>query len=397
MTVKLPTDYLPGYERARAVNPELADRYVAHTRIGDPEADSMMEELAAVDPERAFRFLQAGMDEEHDVLRDAPASVRAFFENVDTPPAWVDEDAFQPGVRMFLRNSKLVLGAMLGGVLVEGFATNISKSFFITGRLRDQGVRRLQQNNRHMIELFFPAGLTRQGDGWKLSVRIRLVHAQVRRLLAASEDWDEDAWGVPLSAAHTGFAITAFSARLLKHMHSLGAKYNEEEARSFMQIWRYSGHLMGIPDSILYEGEEDALDLFRIGLLCEPDPGIECIVLSNSLVNSAPLVAGVTSSEERRSLSGYVYQVSRALIGNELAAELNYPPGPPLLPTSFAVLAWFRLQEKWHALMTALFPNRAHESDFANFTALFDISNYDEEGISYRLPTHVYAEESDRW
>ena len=394
--MNIPTDYRPGHERARAVNPELADKYVAHTRIGDPEADDMMEELAGVDPEQAFRFLQAGMDEEHDVLRDAPPTVRAFFEDVDTPPAWVDEDAFQPGVRMFLRNSKLVLGAMLGGVLVEGFATNISKSFFITGRLRDQGVRRLQQNNRHMIELFFPAGLTRQGDGWKLSVRIRLIHAQVRRLLAASEDWDEEAWGVPLSAAHTGFAITAFSARLLRHMRSLGASYNEEEARSFMQIWRYSGHLMGIPDSILYETEEDALELFRIGLLCEPDPGIECIVMSNSLVNSAPLVAGVTASGERRQLASYVYQVSRALIGNDLADRLNYPPGPPLV-SSLGVLTWFRLQEKWHAIMTALFPNRAQESDFANFTALFDISNYDEEGISYRLPTHVYAERSDRW
>ena len=118
--MNIPTDYLPGHERARAINPALADKYVAHTRIGDPEADDMMEELAGVDPEQAFRFLQAGMDEEHDVLRDAPPTVRAFFEDVDTPPAWVDEDAFQPGVRMFLRNSKLVLGAMLGGVLVEG-------------------------------------------------------------------------------------------------------------------------------------------------------------------------------------------------------------------------------------------------------------------------------------
>ena len=218
---------------------------------------------------------------------------------------------------------------MLGGVLVEGFSTNIAKSFFITGRLRDQGVRRLQQNNRQMIELFFPGGMMRQGDGWKLSVRVRLVHAQVRRLLSQSEDWKHDEWGVPLSAAHVGFAITAFSARLLKHMRSLGARYSEEEARSFMQIWRYSGHLMGIPDSILFTTEEDALELFRIGLLCEPEPSIESVVLANSLVNSAPLVAGITSSEERRSLSGYVYHVSRALIGKELADQLNYPePGP---------------------------------------------------------------------
>ena len=41
---------------------------------------------------------------------------------------------------MFHRNSHLILGAFVGGTLVEGFATNIAKSFFITGRVRDQGV-----------------------------------------------------------------------------------------------------------------------------------------------------------------------------------------------------------------------------------------------------------------
>ncbi len=392
----MPTDYLEGYEQARAVNPELAERYVAHTVIGDPEADAMMEELATIDADVGFRFLQAGMDEERDVLRDAPPAVQAFFQGIENPPEWVDLESFGAGVRLFHKNSKLLLAGMLGGVLVEGFSTNISKSFFITGRLRDQGVRRLQQNNRQMIELFFPGGMMRQGDGWKLSVRVSLVHAQVRRLLGQSADWEHDAWGVPLSAAHVGFAITAFSARLLRHMRSLGARYSEEEARSFMQIWRYSGHLMGIPDSILFTNEEDALELFRIGLLCEPAPSTESVVLANSLVNSAPLVAGITSSEERRSLSGYVYHVSRALIGKELADQLNYP-APGLFATSFGVLAWFRMNEKYDSLMRRLFPNRARDSDFANFSALFDVSNYDEEGISYRLPTHVYAEESKRW
>ena len=159
--MNIPTDYLENYERGRAVNPDMADNYVAHTLIGDPEADAMLDELATIEAEQAFRFLQAGMDEDHDVLRDAPPLVQAFFQGLETPPEWVDYDEFAPGIRLFHKNSKLLLAGMLGGVLVEGFSTNISKSFFITGRLRDQGVRRLQQNNRQMIELFFPGGLTR--------------------------------------------------------------------------------------------------------------------------------------------------------------------------------------------------------------------------------------------
>ena len=50
----------------------------------------------------------------------------------------------------------MVLVGFVAGVLIEGFTTNIAKSFFITGRVRDQGIRRLKQNNRHMMDIFLP-------------------------------------------------------------------------------------------------------------------------------------------------------------------------------------------------------------------------------------------------
>ena len=258
---------------------------------------------------------------------------------------------------MFHRNRKMVVGGMLAGVLVEGFSTNISESFFITGRLRDQGVRRLQQNNRHMVEIFFPGGLERFGDGWKLSFRIRLVHAQVRHLLMNSEEWDDDAWGIPLSAAHTSYAISAFSARLLKHMRSLGASYSKEEAASFMLTWRYSGYLMGIPETILFHDEAEALKLFEIGTMCEPEPDAGSIVLANSLVNSAPLVVGIDDPEERQRLAKYVYKVSRSLIGDSLANQLNYPK-----QSTFGVLLWFRFQAWYDHIRLRFFPKIARKS-----------------------------------
>ena len=290
--MRMPSAYTNGYESARALDPERAQNYVAHTLIGDPEADELLEELAPLGQEELGRLIEIGMDGDERALRDAPAVLRAFFESCAVPPDWLDLPGHAPGIRMFHRNAALMLGAIVAGTLVEGFATNIAKSFFITGKIRDQGVRRLKQNNRHMVEIFLPGGLGRDGDGWKLSVRIRLVHAMVRRLLNTSEDWDLEAWGTPVSAAHTGFAITAFSARSLIHLKSLGAQFTDEERASFMQVWRYSGHLMGIPETILFRDEADALETFRIGLACEPEAELESISLANALVNSAPLSAG---------------------------------------------------------------------------------------------------------
>ena len=391
--MEIPTAYISGYERACAVDAKTASNYIAHTTIGDPEADALMEELSLMSPQEAGALIEAGMDDDQEVLRDAPPSVRAFFEKLDTPPDWVDYSEFIPGIRMFHRNSKLILGAFVGGTLVEGFSTNISKSFFISGRLRDQGVRRLKQNNRHMIEIFMPNGLERDGDGLKLSVRVRLVHAQLRRLLGNSEDWDREAWGLPISMAHLGFAITAFSARLLTHMKNLGAVIrDEEERRSFMAVWRYSGYLMGIPETIMFQTEQNALRLFRIGGMCEPRPEAESISMSNALVNSAPLVIGIEDPHERRNLAKYVYSVSRALIGSQLADELQYPPGKTI-----GILRLFRLQQRYERLLGRLFPKSSSNSNFARFTSLLEASAFDEAGISYRMPDHVYAEESAKW
>lgn len=389
----IPSEYTAGYEKARAIDPELASNYIAHTTIGDPEADEAIEQLSSLEPGEAARLIRAVMDEGgDDALRDAPPALADLVRSLENPPDWVDLPAFNPGIRMFHRNSRLVLGAFVGGVLVEGFSTTISRSFFITGRLRDQGVRRLKQNNRHMIELFIPGGMARSGDGWKLSVRVRLVHAQVRWLLNKSDEWDHEAWGMPLSSANMGFAITAFSARLVKHLRSLGAVFDAEERESFIAVWRYSGYLMGIPETILFRNEEEALRLFEIGKLCEPEPGVESSVMANSLVQSAPLVIGIEESAARRNLVKYVYSVSRALIGNELADQLQYPR-----TSTFGVLTWFRLQERYHSILDRVSRGRAQDNNFSRFTSLLEASMFDDYGVNYRLPDHLYAEESSDW
>ena len=391
--MNIPTDYKQGYEEARAVAPEIADKYIAHTHIGDPVAEAMTEDLAEFSPTESRRLIEAAMnDEGEEALRDAPASLRNFFREAETPPEWLDYSRLAPGVRMFHRNSQVILVAFVAGVLIEGFTTNIAKSFFITGRVRDQGVRRLGQNNRHMMEIFLPGGLYRDGDGWKLSVRIRIVHARMRHLLNDSEDWDTEAWGVPISMAHLGFAISAFSARLLKHMKTLGADYSDEEYASFMDVWRYSGHLMGIPETILFHNADDALKLYDIGLMCEPAYQSESMVMAHSLINAAPLIAGKIETAERRELARYAYRLSRALIGKEPAESLMYPA-----LSSFGAVGWFKLQQRYGHILGKLFPGRRQNSNFTRFTSLLETSVFDELGIHYTLPDHVYAEKSTDW
>ena len=161
----LPTAYRINAEKALDRYPRQAANYLKHTLVGDPLLEGMPQELADMPWSEVTRFIQAGMDQDLDVMRHAPKVLRDFFVDYPPPdPPWLDYEAFKPGVRKFQKDSGLILSGFAAGVLVDGFGTLISKSFVHTGRVFEHGVRRLQQNNRHFVDIFFPGGLERQGD-----------------------------------------------------------------------------------------------------------------------------------------------------------------------------------------------------------------------------------------
>ncbi len=385
-----PSAYVDGYAKARALDRHAADNYVAHARIGDPVVDAVVEDLADLPQRQIHKLIQAGMEEDRAGLRNAPQSLRDFFIDAPQPdPDWLDRDAFRPGIRAFQRNSVLVLSAFVTGVLIDGFSTLISKSFVQTGRIFDNGVWRLKQNNRHQMEIFLPGGLERYGEGWKLSVRIRFVHAQIRRLLGRTDEWEHDAWGVPVSAAHLGYSVACFAARTVKHSESLGARYSTEERASFHHVWRYAGYLMGIPETILFTDEAHALHMYRIGSMCEPPPTEDAIVMTNALINSAPLVANITDPAERRNLvNRVIYPISRALVGNPLSDQLNFPRNRR---SPFPLLA-YKIDQRLQRLRAAL-----GKEGPQSFGTLLEASAYDAAGLSYRLPDHAHDERSSKW
>ena len=383
----LPRAYQGQDTAAKAIDAELASRYFQHVQIGDPAADALITVLQQHPRKQGQEWVQTAIDQGVCEIPDAPEEVRAFFEEAERVPEWFSPEKVLPGCRAFHRQSDLFLAAFVGAVLVEGFSTLISQSFSITGRLVDQGVRRLKQNNRQLLEIFLPGGLERQGDGWKLSLRIRLVHARVRHLLQDSEEWQADEWGTPLSSAHMAYAAAAFSALLIKRAEMLGAELNEEERESFMLVWRYSSYLMGIHHDLLFEDEKSALHLVEVGSTCEPPPTVESILLANGLINSAPSVAGIKNQKERAGLIRKIYTVSRALIGNELADKLQYPRY-----NTFGALGFFQGKSKLDQFLQKHFPKWQVKRHSNLFQLMMDVSHYETKGIRYRMPETVRAE-----
>ena len=387
--LQAPGAYVDGYATARSADSELADTYIRHTGIGDPELDPVIDDVAELDGDRLQRGIRAGIERNAEALRQAPRSLRHFFEDKVGPPPWLDFEAHAPAVRAFNVNAANVLVAFVCGVLIEGFSTLISKSFATTGRVLnpESARRRLMQNNRHLMEVFFPGGMERDGDGWKLSTRLRFVHARVRHLLANSDAWDTERYGTPISAAHMGLATTVFSMRLLEHAALVGAVFNDDEEASVMQVWRYAGRVMGVPEGILFVDREHARRIFRIAHLCEPSPDADAAAMANALIGAIPLTAGIEEERKQRSVMKLAYRLSRSLIGNELADQLAFPK-----MNTVGSLAAFRARQRLQRFVQGRQKVRLN-----NFSQLLDISVYDRPDDRYRMPDHYLSARSNPW
>ena len=389
----IPVAYRAGYGEARALDADLAAKYVEQTVVGDPEADAVVEALAPFDQAEVHRFIEAGMERQAQDLAGAPQALRDFFDRVSVPPAWFDPDSasVRAGCRAFHEYSDLFIPAFFV-VTLRNAATLISKAFYMTGRVTtSHGLRRIRQNTRHFIEIMLPGSLDRDGEGWKLSVRIRLVHAQVRRLLRTAGDWDESVYGTPVSAAHLAISSANFSAVMLQEAARLGARLDAGARAGFMQIWRYASYLIGSPEALLFEGDEaGTLELYRVGRVCEPPPNEECAVIANALCAALPAIAGIGDPAGQRAMTAHTYRVSRALLGHELADRLRFPP-----QETAGLLAWLRCKRRAYRAFSRLAPQMARKLRGKNFSFLLDASTLQD--LSYRLPDRLRAEKASPW
>ena len=389
----IPSCYVDGYRAAHKLEPELADAYIRYTTIGDPAADAVVAELAeTATPPQVHGIIARSVNNHDDLSPDTPESLRNLIEEAGRMPDWYDTDLALKGTQGFLRNSDMVLGGLVGGAIIEGFSTLISKSFRIRSRITENGVRRLKQNLLQLVEQFMPGGLEPGGDGWRLSLRIRLVHAQARMLVKGSDEWDEDTYGLPLSTAHMLLGAATFSGRLMQHVKRLGGDFTDEEREGYVHVWRYTAQIMGVPESILFHDFASAVRAFEIGVMCEPPRDDDAIIMANSIVNSAPIVLGFKGHRERRDKAKFMYGVSRELIGDKLAKDFRYPPRAR--PGEVTLI---RLRNVVGRIGAKVLPGWRSREAFAKFGNLLEVSDLGQSELSFALPDTVYDEDSHNW
>lgn len=316
--------HLPG---ARARFGDRVDRLGVYLSRVDDAADRVVASIEEMAPGEGWRMFDEAAAHGIAHVDRAPESFRALFAGVERVPVWVDWATLDRGGAVLLRAG--VLGGIVLGLksLVTGYATPAgNKPLIFSGRLAEQAPRRLQETSRFVQATIRPGGLRPHAEGYRISLKVRLIHAQVRRLILRSGRWDSEAWGAPVNQHDQVGTLLLFSLLVLDGLRQLGARISAEDAEAYMQLWRYSGTLMGVDGDLLPTTESEARRLGDLIAATQDEPDADSQLLTRALLDSS-LQGATTARERERALrrARFSAGLCRALIGKELADKLGVP------------------------------------------------------------------------
>ncbi|MEJ7733325.1 MAG: oxygenase MpaB family protein [Polyangiaceae bacterium] len=314
-------------EAARRRFGDRVDRLGPYLSDTDPLADALVERFTQLPPGQGSAQLALALERGIDEVADAPDELRALFADLDAVPPWVDWGAVDRG------GSVLVSAGVLGGAvlgarsLVLGYCSpGGNKPLVFSGRLQEQALQRLNETSKFVYATCVPGGMRRHGQGFALTVRVRMIHAQVRRMILLSGRWDAARWGAPINQHDMVGTSMLFSLVLLDGLRSLGLEVDTEDAHRYMQLWRYSAKVIGIAPELIPGSEAEARSLWALVEMTQGEADDDSRALTRALLES-PRRAARTAQERSRAETQIAIATGlcRALLGEQRADQLRLP------------------------------------------------------------------------
>jgi hypothetical protein len=316
-----------------------ADKVARYFSIGDPLADAVAERFARMPPNQGRRMLETALSRGVEAVPEAPTELRALFAQLEDLPLWLDHDLLDLGGQTHLRCSLawgIVLGCCCLPLAYRSSAGN--KPLTRTKQLLKHAVRRLTETNWFVLDTCEPGNLQRHSEGWKTTVKVRLIHAHMRRLLLQRGTWQQTEWGVPINQVDLAATNLLFSVNVLRHLRRLGFHFNARESEAVMHLWRYSGYLLGVAPELLCATEIEGDRVLTLLLDLAGPPDEDSCQLLKALIDEAmpsllekalrPLGTSLTDETQRKRwrtrLANFCYGLSWGLLGPRVA-DLPYP------------------------------------------------------------------------
>ncbi len=268
-----------------------------------------------------------------DAVPDAAPVLRDFFALLEDRPAWVDDELLEKGAAAARRIGGdgfeiLAYGSLLGGYRSGGALEPLLR----TGRIAGANtLTRVGETGQWWLACTAPGGMRRDGEGWRLSVHVRVMHAFINYQLEREPDWDHDFNGIPINQYDRAGTIGSFSTSYLMQARALGIRIPPDDARAIMHLWSYVGWLMGVDEEYLPRTERHGRRVLANIIANFSGPTEGSRILGSGLVDMYDHAPGLPAWRRH-------YQRERALsiatylnLGHGMA-DVGQPMRPPWYP-----------------------------------------------------------------
>lgn len=257
------------HELQQGADRDLAARLLLGLWESDPVADDLVVEFSQLPDGAGWRMLDRALEDGLDALVGAPAPLRAMLEPILDPPDWLNCELLDAGCVAYCRVGPA--NAFAGAcTLSYGYAIpRTAKILLATGRIEEMAGKRLLETGQWLLAATAPGNMRpdRGGSGIAACVRVRLVHAYVRRHMLAQEDWDLQRDAIPLNATDVAATLNiGFYALHIQGVEKLGIRYSPGEMQAMAHMWRWVAHVVGVsPDlqPLSYEHASSIQDTYE--------------------------------------------------------------------------------------------------------------------------------------
>ncbi|WP_333617795.1 oxygenase MpaB family protein [Dietzia sp.] len=252
--------------------------------LGDPVFDRLAEWMhtEATGPQRGEIHAALASGATSDVRRFA--EVATALEQLEAEPDWLDREKLAIGARALRRGGSDGMYFARDVSLMGGYQfSDLNKTLVRTGALEKGANQRFAETMRWALDLTGEGGLDPWAPGFSSTAHVRLIHAVVRRSVAAMPDWDSGSWGTPINQTDMGATLAGALITPAAGALTMGVVCTPRELDAVAHFTRYVGTLMGVRDEFLPHDFRDSIRLLCLLVTAQSEPDESSALLAAPL------------------------------------------------------------------------------------------------------------------
>jgi ER-bound oxygenase mpaB/B'/Rubber oxygenase, catalytic domain len=245
--------------------------------VGDPAADALAAGLLAgheqLDERDLVRLVLGAL-----VMGppDELGALRAWMVEGPELPAWADPERVRAGQEFFACWALPICSLLYCASLPCAYAAadGVQVLALTSDLATNDLTRRIAETGQMVVDVMdlgtgSPDTLRPGGQGYVTVRGVRLLHAVVRQVIvtspAVTHTCDERVprrwcaeWGRPVNQEDLLGTLLTFTVSVLGGLDRLGVPYDRERAEDYLHTWCVAGALLGIDESVLPRGRDEA-------------------------------------------------------------------------------------------------------------------------------------------